>query len=338
MGSSATTVQMIVDYVSALGELTPVLPVAGFSVNTALTIATDVMNDMIAQRFNWKWNRMLIPPFYTISWQQDYAGLNSRYVSDIGWLERAYWVDINNTSYPKPTYRIEVDRDLEVTSIGGNPPAKIDWQYNKHLTRDVWPGANQTYTNPLGALITPTNPKINILDANGNILVLTTFGITGTTAPQLPVKAAEGTTVNDGTCIWTVASPESQGFRITPLPPQQGVVYQCNVIAQMKAPPPFTTMQQQLNPIPDDFISYFREGFIAYCYRMAPNAQLRGQFLQVRNLWLAAMENAMKQGDREQTDAGFIPDRSAVAGIGGLWEIGPAWPFAGPGPGLWPGR
>jgi hypothetical protein len=334
MGSSTTTVQNLVDYASSLGELQPVLPAAGFSVNTALGIATDVRNDMIAQRFNWKWNRQLIPPFYTISWQQDYAGLNSRYSADIGWLETAYWVDINNTSYPKPTYDIEIDRDLPVTSISGNPPAKIDWMFNKHLTHGTWPGPFKTYTQPLGALITPTNPNINIVDVNGNILVLTQYGVTGVTAPFVAASAAEGTTVNDGSCVWTVASPESQGFRIMPLPPQQGVVYQVNVVAQMKSPPPFTSMQQFIDPVPDDYASWFREGFLAYCYRMSPNANLRNQFPVMRNLWLMAMENSRKQGDREQTNSGFVPDRSVVAPQGGI-DIGPANPYLY---NVWPGR
>lgn len=334
MGSSTTSVQSIVDYVSTLGELAPVLPVAGFNVNTALTMATDVRNDLIAQRFNWKWNRQMIPPFFTISWQQDYAGMNSLYRAPIGWLETAYWTDVNNTSYPKPTYYIECDRDLEQTSISGNPPAKVDWLYNRLLRKGTWPGPFVTYTQPLGALITPTNPLTNILDRNNNILVLTTFGTTGATAPSLPATSPEGTTVNDGSCVWTVADPESQGFRIIPLPPQQGVVYQVDVVAQMKSPPPFTSMQQFIDPIPDDYAGFFREGFIAYTYRISPNPQMRGMFPRMRDLWLAAIEASMKQGDRGQTNAGFIPDRSVTAPQGGV-DIGPANPFLYS---VWPGR
>lgn len=335
MGSSTVSIQSITDGVSTLGELAPLLPTGGFSVQSALLTATDVMNDLIAQRFNFKWNRQIIPPFSTISWQQDYAGLNSLYTAPIGWLETAWWVDINNTSYPKPSYPIEVKRDLAVSTISGNPPNKIDWDYNRNLVQDVWPGPGKVYTPPVGALITPTNPKTNIRDANGNILVLTFYGTTGATPPSLPAASPEGTTVNDGSCVWTVASPDSQGFRIMPLPPQQGVVYQVNVVAQMRAPAPFTSMQQFINPVPDDHASWFREGFIAYCYRMSPNPQMRALFPQQKQLWLAAIEASMKSNDREQTDAGFIPDRSVVAGTGGT-SIGPAWPYAGVGP--WPGR
>jgi hypothetical protein len=335
VGNSSVSIQSIADFASSLGELAPVLPTSGFSTLTALTTATDVMNDLIAQRFNWKWNRMILPPFYTISWQQDYAGLTSTWRSPVGWLETGWWVDINSTSYPKPAWPIEIKRDIPVSVQAGNPPQKVDWDLNLNLQQDVWPGPFKVYTPPLGALITPTNPRINIRDAQGNILVLTTFGTTGATAPSLPASSAEGLMVSDGTCVWTVADPYSQGFRLFPLPPQQGVVYQVNLVAQMKAPPPFTSMQQQINPVPDDHAHWFRQGFIAYCYRISPNPAMRNLFPQNRQLWLAAMEASMKEGDREQTDAGFYPDRTVIS-PGGAYDIGPAWPFA---PGAWwPGR
>jgi hypothetical protein len=335
--NSTTTLQAVSDYVMAMGELAPVLPAAGYSVNNCLNIATDVMLDLISQRFNWKWNRMKIPPWYTNSWQQDYAQIGSTFTAPIGWIENAYWVDINNTALPKPTYPIEVLRDLPVTSISGNPPAKLDWEYNSQLVQGVWPGPNQKYTPPLGATVTPTNPTTNILDANGNILILTAYGTTNAvnTPPVLPANSPEGNTVNDGTCVWTVVDPNAQGFRIMPLPPQQGVVYQVNVVAQMKAPPPFTTMQQFISPIPDDYANYFRDGFQAYCYKISPNGQMRGMFKEMRQSWLASIEAAMKQGDREQTNSGFIPDRSVVAPSGG-WDIGPANPYLWYT--IWPGR
>jgi uncharacterized membrane protein len=58
MGSSTITIQSIVDVVSSMGELQPVLPTGGYSTGTALTIASDVMSALISQRFNWKWNRI----------------------------------------------------------------------------------------------------------------------------------------------------------------------------------------------------------------------------------------------------------------------------------------
>jgi hypothetical protein len=334
MGSSTTSLQSLVDYVCSLGEMQPVIPASGFGIATALTMCTDVMADLISQRFNWKWNRFKIPPFYTISWQQDYAQLGSALPYQLGWLEGAYWVDINNTALPKPTYPIEVVRDLPATSISGNPPGKVTWHYNDQLIQGVWPGANQKYTNPLGAPITPTNPITNILDVNGNILVLTTYGTTGATPPSLPANSAEGTTVSDGSCVWSVAGPRSQGFRLLPMPPQQAVCYQVNLIGQRKAPPPFTSMQQTIDPIPDDYANHFRTGFSVYCYKLSPNEKLRGMFPTMQQSWLAAIEASMKQADREIDNAGFIPDRSVVAPQGGV-DIGPANPYLY---NVWPGR
>lgn len=323
------------DYASSLGELQAVIPAGGYTVRTALAIATDVMSDLISQRYNFKFNRMKLPPFYTISWQQDYAQLGSSFNSPIGWLEQAYWVDINNTALPKPTWMIEVVRDLEVSSISGNPPAKVAWHYNQELNQGVWPGPSVVYTNPLGVLnTTPTNPITNILDVRGNILILTQWGTTGLFAPSAMANAPEGTVVADGTCIWTVADPMAQGFRLLPLPPQQGVCYQVNVIAQQKSPPPFTNPNQFIDPIPDDYAGYFRDGFVAYSYKMCANPEMRKLFPAMRNMWLGSIDMAMKQSDREMDNSGFIPDRASVSPQGGI-EIGPANPFLYS---VWPGR
>lgn len=331
MGSSTTTIDSIVDYVSSLGELSPILPVGGFSTSAALGIANDVMADLLGKRFPWKWNRMKIAPFYTNSYQQDYAQIG---LATLAWLENGYWVDINNTSLPKPTYALEAVRDLSISSITGNPPAKVCWFPNNQLTQGIWPGANTTYVQPLGAVQTPTNGPTNILDANGNILVLTTYGTTGSIAPSLPPSSAEGTTAPDGSCVWTVAGPNSQGFRILPMPPPQGVIYQINLVGQMKPPPLFTTTGAVINPIPDDYAQEFREGFIVYCYRMSPNPQMQQLYDKKRGLWLEAIHDAMIQGDRETDAAGFTPDRSVVAPQGG-YDIGPANPYLY---NVWPGR
>jgi hypothetical protein len=58
------------------------------------------------------------------------------------------------------------------------------------------------------------------------------------------------------------------------------------------------------------------------------------QFPNQRMGWLAGIEASMKQGDREQTNAGFVPDRSVVAPQGGI-DIGPANPYLY---NVWPGR
>lgn len=320
--NSTITIQNIVDTTSTIGDLTPVFNAGGYSDQPALNIANAVMTEMLSARFNWKFNRIIVPPFYTISWQQDYASVN---LATVGWLEHAVMVDINNTALPKPIYWPECVRDLERTSFQFGRPDKVCWLPNDQLVQDVWPGVGVTYTNPLGAVQTPTNKNTNIRDANNNILILTTYGVTGGVAPLAAVNAAAGVVVNDGTCVWTVADPKAQGFRLSPLPPQQGVVYQAYIIAQAR-PVRITTLAQTLEPIPDDYAKYFEDGFIAYCHRHSTAPIVRNRFAQMREEWLNAMVAARGQGDRERDSAGFVPERSIMQDNVAL-PAGPSWPF-----------
>jgi hypothetical protein len=332
MGSSTVTVQSIFDFLKTMGEVDTILPIGGYSVSNCLTIASDVMSDLIARRFNFKWNRFKCPVFYPTTYQTDYAQVG---LTNIGWIESARWIDINNTSIPKPEWPIEAVQDLETTSSVGNPIGKVAWYYNSELDQGVWPGPNQVYTQPLGATTTPRNPPTNILDASGNILVLSVYGITGATAPDAGPDAAESTAILDGTCTWLVASPDSQGFRVWPRPPEQTVVYEVRVIGQRKAPPAFIKMSNFINPVPDDFASYFRTGCRIHSYKISPNPNAQKMFEGLRGSWLQSMEDATKQADRELGNAAFIPDRSVVAGTGDGFDVGPANPY---GWSTWVGR
>jgi len=58
------------------------------------------------------------------------------------------------------------------------------------------------------------------------------------------------------------------GIRVWPLPPQTGVVYQINLIGQYRpfafSNGPFTSFAQTIEPIPDDFAKYFRDGLLLW--------------------------------------------------------------------------
>lgn len=323
MGNSTIPLQTIIDYARTNGELDPIMTAGGFSQVKALAIANDAMNAILSEPFNWKWNRIQCAPFYTISWQQDYATVN---VQNIGWLEHGVVVDINNTALPKPIWPIEIVRDLERTSNQLGRPVQACWLPNDQLIQDVWPGANQIFTQPLGAVTTPANPRINILDTHGNIQILTTFGTTGSVTPSWPsTGAATGTTTNDGSCVWTVANPKGQGFRLGTLPAQAGNVWQVALIGQGK-PPRFTSLGQTLDPVPDDMENYLRQAFVAFSYNHATDPQVKAKFPNQYNLWKKSIAEARGQSDRERDAAGFYPDRG-IMDNGAAQEIGPAWPY-----------
>lgn len=323
MGNSTIPLQQIIDYARTNGELDPILPAGGFSQVKALAIASDTMNALLSEPFNWKWNRANVPPFYTISWQQDYATVN---LNTMGWLEHGIVVDINNTALPKPIFPLEAVRDLERTSSQIGRPRQVCWLPNDQLVQDVWPGAGKVFINPLGAVTTPANPFINILDPNGNIQILTTYGTTGSGPSWPAANAAAGVVTQDGSCQWTVANPKASGFRLGLIPPQTGNIWQVNLVMQLKAPA-FTSMSQLLDPVPDDFVSYFRRGFVTWCYEHASDPAVKAKFPNQLRLWKESLNDARGQSDRERDAAGFYPTSSIMGPNQAAEDIGPANPY-----------
>jgi hypothetical protein len=363
--NSTIRLSEIVDDAATHGDIAPALPSGGFSNLPALSIANDTMQALInggpaAQPYNWKWNRFNVKPFATISFQQDYFVPG---VVKLGWLESCWAVNINQTSNPKQKQQVEVKKDLEVTYDQTGYPGKICWLPNSMLQTGTWgaaplgptaghpsgdttsigqnasglqnPGPGVIYTNPLGTANQPVNATTCITDPNGNLWVLTTFGTCGNTQPTWPTTIAYptpaspntvATTVNDGTCVWTAINPSGQGFRLNPIPPQTGVVWLIQPVAQYRAPR-FTSLGQTLEPIPDDFEWAFKQGFFAECYRRHPDPKVRSKYQLERQIWLEALDKAVRQSDREQDDYGFYPGTSIMDSGLALNPISPAYPF-----------
>jgi hypothetical protein len=330
MGNSTITLQMIVDSASTIGDLQPVLVnTGGYASEPALTIANDVATDMFSPRFPWKWNRIKLPGFPTITRQQDYASLG---IKNIGWLENAFRLDANSTQVPPLTWPVRVMRDLPVMAVGAGWPRVLSWQYNNQLEQWPWPGPGKEYKNPINTVQTPSNPPTNILDADGNILVLTQWGITGSTppvatdpSPGLPVPEnwPVGQVIQDGTAQWTVADPFAQGIRLCPPPPDSsGNTWLIRCFAQGPAPI-FRTLQDLLDPIPDDDAKYFRQGFVSYAHRYSANPVVKARYLEMKKEWFADLMSNMSQGANEEEWYGFYPAHGILS---------PEY-FSDPGPG-----
>ena len=352
MGNSSIQIRSLVDDARTFAEIAPVLPTGGFSSQPAISIVNDTMTAMLmgtpdGQPFNWKWNRILIPPFYINSWQQDYfiPGL-----VNLGWLEGGTAVCQNSTTFPKRIRYIEVHRDVMETSAQTNNFAKAAWMQVDTMMVGVWgqaqaesltglqnPGPGVVYTNPLGQIQMPANPITGIKDAFGNFWVLTGYGTCGSTNPfasnlnpafpsqQLPSTVA--TTVTDGSVIWTAVNPKGQGIRLNPTPSQTGTLWQILLVGQARIPQ-FTLMSQYLDPVPDDYYSYFKQGFFAQCFRRSPDPKVRARFRDEWSIWLKSLDNAVKQGSREMDDWGFYPSSASVMETGfGYNPINPAIPY-----------
>src|SRR5215469_13658736 len=174
MGNSTRTLQDIVDVTAVLGDISPQANPSGYGPKTTLAIGTRTMRAMIARRFNWKWNSEIAPPFLTNSWQQDYPSLG---LTDIGWLEDYYFIDINNSHVPPPQWPARVERDLpavgQILYAVWQGPSHVAWRYNRLLKTGVWPGPAVVYYPLLGQTQARQNAPMAILDGNNNILILT---------------------------------------------------------------------------------------------------------------------------------------------------------------------
>jgi hypothetical protein len=297
---------------------------------------------------DWKWNRAYVPPFLTSSLQQDYMTS----VSDLGWLEQGYRVDINNSTSnanggAKPIFGVETVRDLGASSVQLNA-FNASYLPNSLANLGLWQ-ANTAYPCGYGVSMTPTSPIQQFKDANGNLLYIDStnlgltlespgytgttialpspnpYGVSGSTQPLLPAATDPGTTVADGTVTWTVADPLGYCMRLSPIPPVNGLCWWVNLIYQKKAPY-FTSLQDTLAPVPSEFTYVFRAGMRAMIFMHAGAKQAPAMYQQ----WQEMIFTALREADREREDAIFYPGESLMGG--GYYQnygmIGPAWPFA----------
>lgn len=273
---------------------------------------------------------------------------------NMSWLERGVGFDINNSAIPKPFVTVECGRQLPQITASytggaglGDPGFRVNWFPNRTLYYGTWgqanvggattgnnPVAGSVYTQPTGNHSQPANPITQIIDANGNFLLLTTYGVEGSTAPLAPRNAVPGTTVagTGATTLWTVLDPNGWGFRFLPVPSETGSQWQFNLVAQMK-PVRFVSLSQTLAPLPDELEPHFREGFIAQLYRRSPEKAVYSKFETAWNLWLKALQEFRVKEDRELEENKFVPTRTVFGASRSRNNFqGGAWPYNYPRP------
>ena len=346
---SSITIQDVVNYTRAVApETVPILPVAGYSYEPALTFANDVLQKIMAQGADWRWNVSYCPLFLTNCLQQDYVTS----LRDLGWLMSAYAIDINNNTNanneaPKPFYTMEVGREIGYTAYMGQPQI-VTFIQNSQANFGTWQ-PNTVYPCGYGVPAAPATPIQQIVDPSGNILYLDStqlnlsinspgytasnpptlptpnpYGTTGTTQPVLPPGSPAGQTILDGTVTWTVADPSGFAIRLNPLPGIGGLCWLMQVVYQRRAPK-FTSLQNTISPIPDDFAFLFRAGFTAYALMAAGSPRADKAY----QIWEEQIAQARFMSQREQTEYGFYPD-TGMTGGSTTWDqfsVGPASPF-----------
>ena len=325
---------------------------AGYSTEPFLTICNEILSRILAENMPWKWNRKIIPPFLTVALQQDYVSN----ITDIGWLEDAWRVDINNSTSnnngaPKPIFDMETVRDTPQRSAQG-VPFNISFVPNYQAFLGLWQ-ANTVYGCGYGVQQTPRTPIQQFMDINGNILFLDStqlglniespgftgqtipltgfvpYGTSGSTQPTAVPNATPGSLVQDGTVVWSVADPLGQCLRISPVPALNGLEWLLICQYQVR-PPQLLTLQQTTSPLPNEMVYLFRQGVRAALYRENGSASGAQQYAD----WEETLMKSVRAADRQQEDFFLYPTQSVMGGIN-PWmnpiQIGAAWPY-GPGP------
>lgn len=344
--NNSIPLQKIANFMRTYPELTPILGVGGYSQEPILTLANDVIQKIFAQGMNWKFNRAYVPPFLTVALQQDYL----TQVTNLGWMESCYRVDINNNvnngnRAAKPVYPVEVGRDL-IPVAGAGTPVGISWLPNSLARLGTWQPLT-AYGCGYGQAQTPNTPIQQFMDVNGNLLYIDStvlgiddtspgyngtpitlpanspYGTSGSTQPELDPLSPAGTTVQDGSVIWTVADPNGFAMRLSPLPAQSAICWLIHPVIQ-NVPPVFNTLQDVIAPLPNDMSYLFRDGLRALLYDHAGSPKALASYQK----WEETLMTALRASDREADEAIFYPSNGLMSGPGGGYiNLGPANPY-----------
>ena len=355
--STSITVADLAKQMKANPEFYNVLGGAvGYSTEPLLTACNDVMCRILDESMPWKWNRKVIPPFLTVSLQQDYC----TNITDLSWLEACWIVDINNSTSnsngaPKPSRPMETVRDLVQTSVQ-SVPFQIAFVFNNQAYLGLWQ-ANTAYSCGYGVAQLPRSPIQQFMDVNGNILFIDStqlglnlespgytgttiplpsnspYGVSGSTQPAADPNATPGTLVQDGTVVWTVADPWGYCFRVSPLPALNGLCW--FIGGQYQAlPPTLLTMQQTIDPVPNSMTFLFRAGVRAQLQMFNGNPKGAQAYAE----WEEQLMKSLRGADRQQEENVLYPSSTILngsfrgstwAGIGAAQPYGPS--FIGPG-------
>lgn len=331
--SNTITGQQLANQLKAQPEFYNLLGgAAGYSTEPFLTMLNETISRILDESMPWKWNRKQIAPFLTVSLQQDYC----TQITDIGWLENGWIVDINNSTSnangaPKPIRALETVRDMTQTSIQ-NVPFQAAYVPNTQAFMGTWQ-ANTQYGCGYGVATLPKSPIQQFIDVNGNILYIDStnlglsiespgytgttiispgvypYGTSGSTQPAAPPNATPGTLVQDGSVIWTVASPDGYAIRLNPLPALNGLCwYTCLQYQQM--PDLMASLSSPITQIPGFMHFLLRSGVRAALTR--ENDLVKGQAAYAE--WEEQLMRSLRGADRQTEEFQFSPVQSILGG------------------------
>ena len=351
--NSTLSVQSFLNFCSTQGDLLPLSGVGGFQNEPGLSIANDVLSDLISDPNDWKFNRTQLPFFMTVPNKQDYLFAGAQIFcitvsptpstvqqASMGWsvgLASASAITVSGgivtATFLEP-HRFSVGSVLygnNIVAATGN--AAIAANYNSVFTDN---GTWSQWNNPIGTISAITTLTVSwpvqTGQSNGDILGapgIFNWGY-GTSASMQEVNNNSSppnqypmSYKRELPVISRVSIPERVAM-MTDF--GTGVLsfrlhwvpswttFAINVVYQAKAPL-IISLNQTMSPFPDNFAAVVRQGFVARMYRYLNSPMADNEYKKLQ----AAIAKTQATDDAEQSDTNVQPEESLMSDSPFLW-------------------
>jgi hypothetical protein len=322
LSQTTITVQQVVNYASQHTELMPLIGVGGYSNEPALSIANDVLSELLAQPFPWKFNRKVAPILVTQQWKQDYkfAGASAFTQNGGAAIGLASANAITEASFTVTVNTIEPHNFSvgDTVFMTGNTVAAYNSTFSSKPSGSSWTGG-WTIT------ATPTTTSFQFTHASSGLAASGAPGITDLGW----LESATMVNMNDTSAaqyVWflqavrmlepsnrqflpdRVASIADDGagtltirLRYLPGPQPMGVT-----LVYQQRPTLITSLSATWAPFPDENAYVYRQMFLAHAYRFANSARADLEYQKA----MANVAKALGANDREQSEEFISPEGS----------------------------
>lgn len=327
MSLSTETLQTTTNLCRTHVSLMPLAGVGGFTSEPALSLCNTTLQELLAQPYAWKFNRIEMPMLVTYPNRQDYTfagataftlGSTSRGAA-IG-LATSNAVSESGTTVTVTTLQPHGFTVGDTVYMTGNTVAAYNSTFTQNENSSTWSGGwtiltiptttSFTFTHASSGLATSGAPGITDL---GWLESATMVEINSNSSVQNTrvLKAAQE--LQPG---WRVANPEkvcvlkdngdgTLKIRFEHIP--GATIWGVNLVYQAKCPLK-TDLTQTWAPFPDEYGFVFRQMFLACCFRYINDARQVVEFQKAEQMII----KALGRGDAEATEVHIIPTMSLL--------------------------
>ena len=333
MGQSNVTVQQVVNYASQHTELMPLIGVGGYSNEPALSIANDVLSELLGQPFPWKFNRKVAPFFVTQQWKQDYkfagaaawtqnggaaiALASANAITESGFVVTVNTIEAHNFNVGDTVF-MSGNTVAAYNSTQSQTPSGTTWSGGWTITA-VPSTTSFTFTHSQSGLANSGAPGITDL---GWLEYATMINMNDTSAQPyvwylIAVRTLEPANrqfIPDRVSVFSDDGAGTLTLRLRYLPGPQplGVT-----LAYQQRPTLITSLSNTWAPFPDEYAYVYRQMFLAHAYRFANSGRADVEYQKA----MANVAKALGTNDREQSEEYIQPEGS----LGGTFAWGGWW-------------